>query len=81
MEKFNKREEQANKAATGKMAANDEKQQRQYQSEQNKLTHSSDPNDDRESLTKQDKNQNSLSVKEKNEEKLKWEQDKDFGIE
>ncbi len=70
-----------NKAATEKMAANDERQSKKQQSDQDKLTRSVDPESDSESLSKQDDTKNSISVKEKNAEKLKNERDKDFGIE
>lgn len=76
-----RKEQEQNKKATAEMAANDERQAKQQQANQNERTKSSNTADDPESLANQDNSKNSISVKEKNAEKLKNEQDTDFGIE
>lgn len=77
----NRSKQEQNRKATAEMAANDERQAKQQQANQNERTKSNDTKDDPESLTNHDNSKDSISLKEKNVEKLKNEQDTDFGIE
>jgi hypothetical protein len=79
----NEREQEANKKATEEMAANDQKQDKEYMQRQNNLTQAENPEKNDAAITKNTPpgNEETLSREEQNKKRLQDEQDSDFGIE
>ncbi|WP_297332317.1 hypothetical protein [Flavobacterium sp.] len=77
------KEGEANKKATEKMAANDQRQDKEYMRQQNDLTQSENPEENSGNITENTApgNTNTLSEKEQNKRRLEDEEDSDFGIE
>lgn len=77
------REQEENKKATEKMAANDERQDKEYMQQQNDLTQAENPGESDANITENSNSQNgdTLSREEQNKRRLQDEEDSDFGIE
>ncbi|MBE98990.1 hypothetical protein [Flavobacterium coralii] len=81
--KKEEREQEENKKATEKMAANDERQDKEYMQQQNDLTQAENPEENDANITENSNsgNRDTLSREEQNKRRLQDEEDSDFGIE